>query len=152
MVDRKLVAQKQKIIVINKDISFSAGVRASQIEEEGVKCLQLIQALEGKGYRIKLNVYWMSRSGRELVGHRVCLKKPEERLSLVKVAFPIAHPSMLRRVGFKWMEKFPTMTENFNWGYGMPSGNMLRSLVDKKEILLPTFIPDVDTFIKELGL
>lgn len=151
MVDRKMEAQKQKIIVINKDIAYNAGVRAFEIEEEGIKALQIIRALEGKGFRVKLNLCWASESGQECLAFKVCVKKPEERLSLAKIAFPIAHPSMLRRIGFAWMERNPYQTESgFCWGYGRPANSRLALNMEKKEILLPAFIPDVDNFVKNL--
>lgn len=153
MIDRRQVIQKQKIIVINKDICYSAGVSAREIEEEGVKALQIIQGLEGKGYRVRLNMCWATKNGRETMALRVTVKKPEERLSLNKIAFPIAHPSMLRRIGFKWLETNPYLTNpDFTFGYGRPETHSLQAILDKKEIFLPNFIPDVDKFIDGLGL
>ena len=154
MVDRKPVQQKQKIIVINKDIWYSAMISAETIEKEGVKALQIIQLLESKGFRVKLNVYGMTSSHGETLGFRLTVKKPEERLSLAKVAFPIAHPSYLRRIGFAWLERFNTMKEaSFTHGYGMPSGSKVYDFLgkDTKEIVLPNFIPDVHEYVAGLG-
>lgn len=152
MIDRRPVTQKQKIITINKDISYSAGVDASQIEEEGVKALQIIQGLENRGYRVKLNLCWATTSGSECLAFRVAVKNPGERMSFNKIAFPIAHPSMLRRIGFRWLETHPHMTSGgFSNGYGRPSTESIAAVLDKKEIFLPNFIPNVDKFIEGLG-
>lgn len=151
MVDRKQVPMKSKIIVINKDISFPARVSATEIFEEGVKALQIIQGLEGKGYRVKLNMCWAVQDVNEIVAVRMVVKRPEERFSLLKVAFPIAHPAMLRRIGFKWLETHPDLGESYG-GYGIPATDKLKEILDKKEIFLPRQIPDVDKFIEDLKL
>lgn len=153
MIDRQRFPSKQKVIVINRDISYAAMVSTHKIEEEGIKALQLIQGLENKGFRVKLNLYWMSKEGNECVAFKVTVKKPEERLSLIKVAFPIAHPSMLRRIGFRWIEVMPTLTNfRFTYGYGVPSGREMKKLVPSTEFMIPNFIENVDEFINKLGL
>jgi hypothetical protein len=152
MIDRKMEAQKQKIIVINKGIDFSAMVSSETIEEEGIKAIQVIQALENKGYRVKLNVFWSSTSGDETICFRVTIKKPEERLSLTKVAFPLAHPAMLRRVGFRFLERCPFMTKpGFTGGYGMPDGERMKKVFDQKDVFIPSRLGNVDEFIKSIG-
>lgn len=153
MIDRKAVQQKQKIIVLNRDISFSASVGKEEIEEEGLKALQIIQLLENKGYRVKLNLFFLSNQDNENIAFRVTVKKPEERLSVLKIAFPLAHPAMLRRITFKWIETHPTMANRgYTFGYGRPEGASIRNLIDKDEYLLPNFIRNVDDYIKGLGL
>jgi len=153
MINSKPVTVQQKIITINKSISVNCRVTAEQIEEEGIKALQIIQALEGKGYRVKLNIFWLSLVTNEMAICKVCIKKPEERLSLIKVAFPIAHPSMLRRIMLNWMERFEELTDrSFTYGYGRANGTQYSSLLKKGEYLLPEFIPNVDEFVKKMGL
>lgn len=155
MIDRKQVPSKQKIIVLNRDITFYADVSKEAIEAQGIKALQIIQALEHKGYRVKLNAYFLSQSDDEAVAFRVCVKKPEERMSLLKVAFPLAHPSMLRRIAFKWMETHPTMqSSSYRWAYGKPAGHLISKVIPKTEYLLPNFIieTDINKLLGTMGL
>lgn len=152
MIDRRPVIQKQKIIVINKDISFPARVSAKQIEEEGIKAIQIIQGLENRGYRVKLNMCWAIQADNDFIAMRVTVKKPEERLSLSKIAFPIAHPAMLRRIGFVWLERYSGhINRGFTGGYGRPATDRIVNVFDKKEIFLPKVILDVDKFIANIG-
>ena len=152
MINNKPIEVKQKIIVINKCITFSGSISTDQIEEEGVKCLQIIQALEGKGYRIKLNIIEISEASNQIALCKVCIKKPEERLSLIKIAFPIAHPSMLRIIMFRQMEKFEQLTDRgFLNGYGRPT-NDYKHLLKKGEYLLPNFIDNVEEYVANMGL
>jgi hypothetical protein len=151
MVDRKQVPIKSKIIVVNKDVWYPALVSSTDIFEEGVKALQIIQALENKGYRVKLNACFGTLDSTEFIGGRVTIKRPEDRFSLQKVAFPLAHPSFLRRILFNWLEHFPT-NSHFG-GYGRPDTDRLKvAFLEKNEIFLPRHIPDVDKFIENLKL
>jgi hypothetical protein len=153
MIDRKPQTKVQKIIVINKDVSFGCSVDATEIEREGIKALQIIQALEGKGYRVRLNIFVLTTYGTEAGLGKICIKKPEERMSLIKVAFPIIHPSMLRRIFLRWEEHFQELRDTrFTQNYGHPQGRLYRDLLKKGEYLLPNFIPDVDEFVRNMGL
>jgi hypothetical protein len=153
MIDRKIVSVKQKIIVINRDISFHAGFEPEVIEESGIKALQIAQNLENRGYRVKLNLLWSVYAGGETLSLRLCLKKPDERMSVAKMAFALAHPSMLRRVCFRWLEVNPDMTNGmFCTGYGMPDTEALVSQLPKNEYYLKNYIDSVDGWLRDNNL
>lgn len=58
----------------------------------------------------------------------------------------MVHPSMLRRLFFRFIEVYPKVTNAFVQGYGQPiKGGALREFLDKKEILLP------DTIVKNVN-
>lgn len=114
--------RKTPVVTINHSICYSAMWRAESIMEEGIKALQLIQSLEASGKRVKLNIICIVEDRGCKRGFKVTIKKPGERLNVSKVAFPLAHPSMLRRLFFKYMEVEPDMPQTF-WGYGSPCNN-----------------------------
>jgi hypothetical protein len=151
MITRTPDVKKQKIITLNKDLSYAAYWSAQQIEEEGIKALQVIQALEGRGYRVKMNMIFLTNSSTEVLGSVLCVKKPEERMSLIKIAFPLAHPGMLRRMMFRWLETNPNMTKRgYIYGYGMPVGHRYIDLCGKGEYLIPTQINNVEKFVEDI--
>lgn len=150
MITSKPVTKKQKIITLYKSLSYSSVVSTSEIECEGIKALKIIQALEGKGYRVKLNMIWLSKVLNEISILSLTVKKPQDRLSLIKMAFPLVHPSMLRRICFACMERNPYLRENFTQGYGRPCSEDF--IPQKGEIFLPPFIQDVGKFVNSLNL
>lgn len=159
MIDRKPDIKKQKIIVLNKNISYSGDVTAKEIEEQGIKVLQCIQALENKGYRVKLNMIRVNNNSTytthatETSMLKVCIKKPEERLSLSKIAFPLCHPAMLRRLAFGWNERFELLSDKFFvTSYGTPDNESYKKIMAKGEYLVPNVISSVDGYVKTLGL
>ena len=141
---------KQKIITINRGITYNAMVTTETILEEGRKTIQIIQSLENAGLRVKLNVIFAADSGREKVCVKVCVKQPQERLNISKLSFTLGHPSMLRRIMFRWLETTPTITTTgFRGGYGRPCGAEA-SRQFEKEYYLPERIHNVEEFVKKI--
>lgn len=111
--------RKQPVVVINHAITYSAYWKAEDILKEGIKALQVVQAIEASNRNVKLNIICMAEDRNYKRGFKVTVKQPGERLNISKMAFPLAHPSMLRRMYFKYMEVEPDMPISF-WAYGRP--------------------------------
>ena len=137
MVNKKLVPIKQKIITLNKDISYNCMTDTEKIIEASIQTLQLIKKIEAQGVRVNLNLIWGVKAGntKELV--KVRLKSANERINLSKLAFPLVHPSMLRRLMFRYLETAPTITDSYTWGYGTPMNGSELKQYTKDEYVLP---------------
>lgn len=137
MVNRKMVPMKQKVITINRVVSCSASVRSETLENENIKCFQIIRKLEQSGYRVNLNL--LMSSGHACV--KIKLKSAGEKLNISKLAFPLVHPAMLRRMFFRFIETYPTYPGSYTFGYGeIPNEEEFRKVCGEKEILLPTLL------------
>lgn len=146
MVNSKMVSVKQKIITLNKSVTYSAYITTKQIEDESVKAMQIVKRLESQGYRCNLNIVLGIFKGTRRFIVKVRIKNANEKLNVSKLAFPMVHPSMLRRLFFRFIEVYPKVTNAFVQGYGQPiKGGALREFLDKKEILLP------DTIVKNVN-
>ena len=146
MVNSKMVSVKQKIITLNKSVTYSALVTTRQIEDESVKAMQIVKRLESQGYRCNLNIVLGVFKGTRRFIVKVRIKNANEKLNVSNLAFPMVHPSMLRRLFFRFIEVYPKVTNVFSFGYGQPvKGGALREFLDKKEILLP------DTIVKDVN-
>ena len=137
MVNKKLVPVKQKVITLDKDISYNASIKTEQIIEASVQTLQLIKKIEAQGIRVNLNLIWGVAAGGTKEVAKVRLKSANERLNISKLSFPLVHPSMLRRLCFRYLEVAPTVTKSYTWGYGSPlDGSHLKTYC-KDEYVLP---------------
>lgn len=148
MVNKKMVPIKQKVITLNKSIDYHGGVDADQIIDESIKAMQIVKKLEAQGYRCNLNIVLGTTAGypsKQFVV-KVRIKSANEKLNVSKLAFPLVHPSMLRRLFFRFIEVYPHVTKSFVSGYGSPAtSNEMRNIF-KGEYLLPNFIKkDVNT-------
>lgn len=152
MVSRKKVVVKQKVVTINKDISYPSRASVDTIMAESIKAFRIIKRLESQGYRVNLNVClgtkrWPSSSSnckneQYYVGIRV--KSANEKLNVSKLAFPLVNPSMLRRIFFRFIEVYPSVSKSFVGSYGYPANdNDMKREFDG--ITLPAFIStDID--------
>lgn len=137
MVSQKMVPVKQKIVNITKSVSYSASVSTKTIIEESIKAMQIVKKLEAMGYRVNLSVALGSKESDREVYAKVCIKHANEKLNVSKLAFPLVHPSMLRRLFFRYIEVCPDVTRSFVPGYGKPIEGSNLKKVFPDEIILP---------------
>lgn len=136
MINKKPQVIKQKIITINKVTSFSSGISSSQVIKETTKCLEIIKKIESKGFRVNLNL--LISTGKVCV--KIRLKSANERLNIAKLAFPVVHPSMFRRLFFRFVETYPSYNEmHFKNGYGfVPQEDDFNIACKKGEVMMST--------------
>ena len=146
MVTKKMTPVKQKVITLNKSIDYNGCVSADQIIEESIKAMQIIKKLEAQGYRCNLNIVIGSSEPDIKLYVKVRIKSANEKMNISKLAFPLVHPSMLRRLFFRFIEVYPHVTKSFVSGYGKPATSDEMREIFKGEYLLPNFIKkDVNT-------
>lgn len=137
MVNKKMVPIKNKVITINKVISVSSSVSSETMKQESIKCFQIIKKIEASGIRVNLNL--MMGTGHACV--KIRLKSANEKLNISKLAFPLVHTSMFRRLYFRFIETYPTIPKNFTYGYGyVPTEAQFKAVCGKNEICLPTLL------------
>ena len=121
-VDRK--PMKRKTLSIIYSVSANASTNASWFSEAGAAMLSAIDITEKSGIQTEIWMnFYAAKCDNELVFPTVKIKNYGERYSLQKISFPIANPSMFRRIGFKWLETSPDITvKDFRYGYGSSPG------------------------------
>lgn len=113
---------KNKALMITTSICGNCNIEASDMEKAGIAILGVVNALELSGHRVKLRTSFFDAGGDNgyYTMATVNVKDYSEHLDLRKLAFPVAHPSMFRRIGFKWLETVPNLPKGsgFSFGYG----------------------------------
>lgn len=144
MATKKMIPVKQKVVTVNKSINYKCGVTTDQIIEESVKALQIIKKVESQNHRCNLNIVLSTTAGypKKQFVIKIRIKSANERLNISKVAFPLVHPSMLRRLMFRFIEVYPNVTQHFVRGYGTPAKTDELKKILKGEYVLSNFIPD----------
>lgn len=143
MIDIRRVPIKSKVLNIVYDISITAGGNRAEIMLAGANLLKLCNSLERNGYRINIFVSDLTTTAdkNEAISFFFKLKDSKQQLDLLKICFPLVHPSMLRRISFKWLETTPIAKDPaFCAGYGSPltANKSIQEIVEmlKKESLL----------------
>lgn len=151
MINRKMVPVKQKVITISKSISYNAFVEKETIENESVKAMQIVKKLESQGMRVNLNLILGASKNNMTILVKIRLKKSTEKVNVSKLAFPLVHPSMLRRLLFRFEEVVPGIDPAFCYGYGTPMKvNEMRTYLEKDEYLIPPILGKEVEDIKSL--
>lgn len=171
MIDKKNVIQKQKVITVVKHIGYLSSVSTDTIIENSIKALKIIQALEQKGYRVNLDVISPANeikykqnfytknteTYREAIVVRIRVKEANERLNISKVAFPLVHPSMLRRIIFRIREiETEKKADWLGMGSSIYDREEVKNFLEKGELYLHNFIDDinkeVENMVKQINL
>lgn len=144
MITKQMVAVKSKVLTVSKLVNYKGSTDKSVIEEESIKALRVVRQLEQCGYRVNLNVVLGSEQHGTTIVCSVRIKNANEKLNISKVSFPMVHPSMLRRLFFRYIETHERVTPHFVNNYGAPIAFMeMKKLLQPEEIVLPS-IWDVD--------
>ena len=120
MVSHKMVPVKQKVINITKLFNYNSSVSSNKIVDESIKVMQVVKKLEVQGYRVNVDVAFGSGADGRQVGATIRIKSADERLNVSKLAFPLVHPSMLRRLMFRYIEVNKNVTKGYVYSYGSP--------------------------------
>lgn len=134
--------QKRKTL----SLIYSIGGAASEDKEffikAGITVCTALNIVESRGIQTKLSVSFMpSEADTECICPTITIKDFGQKFDLQKICFPLAHPAMFRRIGFKYLETCPEITDDyFSYGYGRP----LKNIDYMKEEL---YINDTDTFL-----
>ena len=115
--------KKVATICLVYDIRVACNIDTEDIIKAGIKLLTMVNALEAKGIKVQLDIsagFYKDGGGfSEMLAPRICMKRYKDNLDLKKLTFPLIHPSMFRRICFKYLETYPKLkNEGFKWGYG----------------------------------
>lgn len=114
--------QKIKAVTIYYAPTENCNVGVETFIKSGIAMLSAINILELSGIRVNLNVvFFNGTNDGETEGSfgTVKVKDFREQMDIQKLCFPIVHPSLFRRFGFKWLETTPDMKRSgWSFGYG----------------------------------
>ena len=130
MINTSRVVNKVKTINVLYSSTVNGGVECDTIIKAGIAFLTAVKIIEKGGIFVNLDCSGLiTTTSKEVAMATIKLKSFHERLDIQKLCFPLIHPSMERRFGFKWLETVPNLTDTkFRDGYG-------RSIDDPAQII-----------------
>lgn len=120
MIAVKNVAIKQKVVNVCYFITAAAEESANDILQASANIISACMEIEASGVRVNLYTGFISRAEGDSVGYIMRIKSASQPFDVLKMAYPLAHPSMLRRHFFKAMEVTENMPAQFARGRGFP--------------------------------
>lgn len=150
MIGTRMQPVKQKVVTLVKSISYNGLVDTDEWTEQGLKALAIVKKLEANGLRVNVDIVrggYDSDTNSNGIVCRVRVKNANERLNVSKLAFTMCHPSMQRRLMFRFTEVYDKVSSGYVSTYGrtFKKADLEKVLDRKREYLLPSFIDgDVD--------
>lgn len=137
MINKERQMPKTKTIHLTYSFCAAAKTTTAEMIDAGINFISLVNSLEKQGYRVKIDIIMAMQEGTTTAAMIVNLKEYGQQTNLLKLAFPLVHPSMLRRFGFKWLETTPELKDrNFIWGYGKALNFVFGGNLDKERDFL----------------
>lgn len=119
------VNSKSKVLNLVICVTVSGGVSSDTIVEVNGKILQNVIELERSGYNVNLYVVDLTKyKNHESTIIMVKLKSSNERLNLLKVSYPLVHPSFLRRHIFAVQERLSDIEGTYGRYIDMSSADL----------------------------
>lgn len=122
-----IVPRSGRVVPLVYNCATSCGVSREQMTLRGSAALALLDALESSGARVELWLAELVTKGQRAVDIRVLVKRAEDALDLDRAAFLLAHPSTLRRLLFRILERSESPA-HFAGGYGRPDNHKAADL------------------------
>lgn len=122
--------QKRKTLSLVYNIGGSAFEDKEFFIKAGIAVCTALNIVEAKGIQTRLSVGFMpAENDDEAICPTLTIKDFGQKFDLQKICFPLAHPSMFRRIGFKYLETCPDITDRgWSFGYGRPIKEIDESL------------------------
>lgn len=114
---RQTLTKSTKVVNIIYDISTPYSTSAEKIQAAATKLFKYIYDIEMKGYRVNLYSCVLSSFNKSNGLFCLKIKSSNEHFDALRTAFPLCHPSFLRRIFFALVERSKIPAKDC-YGYG----------------------------------
>ena len=123
MITVRQIRVKQPVLTFMYNTSVSGGVSAEQIIKATANLVSALLIIEASGIRVNLYVGEVTTKNSHYCCWSVRIKDSGQIIDTLKMSYPLAHPSMLRRQWFRLMETTPGVPSAYVGGYGRVVNN-----------------------------
>ena len=110
--------KKSPGVTLVYDVCAASGVSSGEIIDAGARMVALVRLFERAQVPVRLVVSDVTIYGSDGVcAPEIVIKDFHAPFNIQKIAYALAHPSMLRRLVFAWAETTP-LIKNYHCGYG----------------------------------
>lgn len=121
MISVKEIRCKTKVLNIFYNIAIDYTLSADTIVKLSAKFVSACMLLEAQGFRLNINAGCVCRKkGKQNIACSVLIKSASQPFDVLKMVYPLAHPSMLRRHFLRFIEVTEKVSIDFVNNYGVP--------------------------------
>lgn len=131
---RQTFKPMSKVLTIVYNIVVDCFITTNQMISAASKVACAISTLEAKGYRVNIYIseYAVNRNSKarnNRAGYLIKIKDAGKPLDPLRIAYPLAHPSMIRRHGFAFYERADfRLPKNYGTPTNVPSAYLKQAI------------------------
>lgn len=118
MIAQRLVKTKKKVLNIGYSMTACGGVDKDDIIKASAKIVSAILNIEAGGVRVNLYTLFCAKKESHIIGLSLKIKDASRKIDTLRMSYPLAHSSFLRRQCFRWEEVMENVPECYADGYG----------------------------------
>lgn len=118
MQTRTKVRTSNKVVNIVYNAGVSVAWSAEDIAKVGAQVLDYVREVEAGGSRVNLYIMFASKSSSEVASAIIKVKDSTQYMDVLRCAYPMVNPSMLRRHFLRFVETADLTDKHFTIGYG----------------------------------
>lgn len=118
MINQRLVKTKKKVLTIGYSMTAAGGVDKDNIIKASAKIVSAVLCIEATGVRVNLYTLFCAKEGKNLIGLSLKIKDASRKIDTLRMSYPLAHSSFLRRQCFRWEEVTENVPECYAGNYG----------------------------------
>ena len=118
MIAQRLIKTKKKVLNIGYSMTAHGGVDKDNIIKSSANIVSAIMNIEATGVRVNLFTLFCAKKKSNLIGLSLKVKDASRKIDTLRMAYPLAHSSFLRRQCFRWEEVTKNVPSCYADGYG----------------------------------
>lgn len=118
MITQRMIKTKKKVLNVGYSMTALANVEKENIIKTSAKIVSAILNIEATGVRVNLFALFCAKKQSHLIGLSLKVKDASRKIDTLKMAYPLAHSSFLRRQCFRWEEVTKDIPKCYADGYG----------------------------------
>lgn len=143
MTTRKRVEMEAPVVDVLCNVSASGGISADPYTIRGAAVAALVDLLELSGRRVRVTTVLHTTSDEGKYTCYVTVKHPGDPLQVDALAFALAHPAYMRRLGFSLMEQAPKKVRYaVHIGDGGPGYGIPADVESSADLYMPSLLYD----------
>jgi len=113
MIAQRLVKTRKKVLNIGYSMTAHAGV-----DKENIIKTSALMNIEAAGVRVNLYTLFCAKKDSHTIGLSLKVKDASRKIDTLRMSYPLAHSSFLRRQCFRWEEVTEGVPECYAGTYG----------------------------------
>ena len=118
MIAQRLIKTKKKVLTVGYSMTAHGGVDKEDIIKASAKIVSAILNIEATGVRVNLFTLFCAKKNNNTIGLSLKIKDASRKIDTLRMSYPLAHSSFLRRQCFRWEEVTENIPECYADGYG----------------------------------